>query len=220
MKAIKTIFLAWRAGKGSSRFIVGEIIKNANKGIIFKYLKDDIERAKKQGFTPYTDFPEIDKEYKENVIEVFGQRLIKAERMDINRFLDFWDIDPQYVHDKYYMLAYTQGMLSTDKFEFLAEFHPVKGLKFISEIASLSHLKLAPNFLKEGDVLNWALQKGNAFDRYAVSLSKDNIDIGYIKTVHNRVFSKSKRQDNIYIIVKKIDQSEFINRVFLEISFN
>lgn len=218
MKAIKTIFLAWRSGTGSRRFIVGEIIKNSNQGASFKYLKNEIEDARKDGFTPYTDFPDIDKEYRENIVEIFGQRLIKTERSDIRKFLDFWDIDPKFVNDKYYMLAYTQGLVSTDNFEFLAEFHPIKGLEFVSEVAGLSHRQLPQNYVIEGDIINWTLEKSNKFDKYAVMLWKDGINVGYIKTIHNRVFSKTKRKESIVIKVKKIDQSEFINRVFIEIA--
>ena len=77
---IGTIYLAWRKGKGSRRKIVGLIKKNATSGVRFSYIKAGVEEAQKEGFTPYVDFPDTEKVYSENVLEIFGQRLIKTER--------------------------------------------------------------------------------------------------------------------------------------------
>ena len=142
MKAIGSIYLAWRKGKGSRRKIVGIIKRNAINGVRFCYIKGGVAEAEKEGFTPYIEFPDVSKEYAENVLEIFGQRLIKTERPDHQKYLDFWDIDTKYKDDKYYLLAYTQGMQSNDNFEFLADLYPAKGLRFVSEICGLSHLKL------------------------------------------------------------------------------
>lgn len=217
MKAIGKIYLAWRKGRGSRRNIVGVIHKNATEGVRFEYLKAGVLRAMEDGFTPYIDFPEIEKIYTENVLEIFGQRLIKTERTDSQRYLDFWDIDPKYKEDKYYLLAYTQGMLSNDNFEFLAEFLPVKNLKFVSEICSLSHQNLQSGILSVGDKLTYELDFTNQNDRFAVKVKKGNQLIGYVKMVHSRVFHKTKYP--LQIKVKSIDHNGTINRVFIEISY-
>ena len=96
MKAIGSIYLSWRKGKGSRRKIVGLIKKNATSGVRFSYLQKGVLEAQKEGFTPYTDFPDTTKVYSENVLEIFGQRLIKTERPDINKYLDFWAIDTKF----------------------------------------------------------------------------------------------------------------------------
>ena len=158
MKAIANIYLAWRKGKGSRRKIVGVIKKNATEGVRFNYLPNGVEEAQKEGFTPYVDFPDTSKVYTDNVLEIFGQRLIKTERPDIQKYLDFWDIDPKYQDDKFYLLAYTQGMLSTDNFEFLADFHPIKELCFVSEICGLSHFKVESGTLEVGEILSYELE--------------------------------------------------------------
>jgi hypothetical protein len=217
VKAIGKIYLAWRKGKGSRRSIVGVIHKNATIGVRFEYLKDGVLKAMEDGFTPYIDFPEIEKIYTENVLEIFGQRLIKIERTDSQRYLDFWDIDAKYKEDKYYLLAYTQGMLSNDNFEFLADFQPVKDLKFVSEICGLSHSNLQAGTLTIGDKLNCELDKTNPKDKFAVKVKKGHLLIGYVKMVHSRVFYKTKYP--LQIKVKSIDQNGTINRVFIEISY-
>lgn len=218
MKAIGHIYLAWRKGKGSRRKIVGVIKKNATEGVRFSYISNGVAEAEKEGFTPYIDFPDTSKEYSENVLDIFGQRLIKAERPDIQKHLDFWDINPKYRDDKFYLLAYTQGMLSIDNFEFLADFHPIKKLQFISEICGLSHYKVEPGTLQEGDILSYQLENDNPKDSYAVKIFKDSKELGYVKMVHSRVFYK-KHNGTLSIRVKSVDENISVNRVFIEISF-
>lgn len=215
MKAIGSIYLAWRKGKGSRRKIVGIIKKNASEGVRFEYNIDGVKDAEKEGFAPYVDFPDLHKTYSNNVLDIFGQRLIKTERSDSQKYLDFWDIDKKFQDDKYYLLAYTQGMLSTDNFEFLADFYPVSGLRFVSEICGLSHAKLEPGIVTIGDELTYMLDKNNPKDKYAVKIFKDKRELGYVKMIHSKVFHKSNQRFKIKI--KSIDQNGTINRVFIEI---
>ena len=51
---------------------------------------NNVEEAKKLGFVPFEGFPDIDKTYTSNVLEIFGHRLIKNERSDSKYFYDFW----------------------------------------------------------------------------------------------------------------------------------
>lgn len=218
MKAIANIYLAWRKGKGSRRKLVGVLKKNATEGVRFYYLSNGVEEAQKEGFTPYIDFPDSSKVYTENVLDIFGQRLIKTERPDIQKYLDFWDINPKFQDDKFYLLAYTQGMLSTDNFEFLADFNPIKELRFVSEICGLTHYKVQSGTLQVGDILSYELEKDNPKDPFAVKILKDNKMLGYVKIVHSKVFHKM-RKGLLNIRVKSLDQNGSVNRVFIEISF-
>lgn len=218
MKAIGNIYLAWRKGRGSRRTIVGVIQKNSTDGVRFHYIKKGVETAMKEGFSPYINFPDVDKVYSENVLEIFGQRLIKTERADIQRYYDFWDIDPKFKDDKFYLLAYTQGMLSNDNFEFLADFNPIKDLSFVSEICGLTHSYIESGSLNVGDFLFYELEPNNSFDRFAVKVKKGDLVLGYVKAVHSRVFFK-KPKFSLKIKVKSIDQNGLINRVFIEITF-
>ena len=218
MKSIHKIYLTWRKGRGCRRHIVGIIKKNSTKGICFEYIKENIPSAKKDGFVSYVDFPEIDKVYEENVLDIFGQRLIQADRSDIQKYYDFWELDKKYVADKFYMLAYTQGLLSTDNFEFLADFYPKKDLCFVSEICGLTHLNLPSDTLIPFDELKWIKEPNNEYDSYAVKVFKDKVFIGYIKKIHNKVFYKSIK-GQLRITVKSINQKGVINRILVRISF-
>lgn len=218
MKSISNIYLSWRKGKGFRRHIIGVLKRNVTEGIRFEYLQKHLPDAFKDGFSPYVDFPDINKTYKDGVIEIFGQRLVRAERADIQKYYDFWDLDKRYIDDKFYMLAYTQGLLSTDNFEFLADFNPKKVLCFISEICSLSIQELPQNIVSHGDELRWVREPKNEYDSNAVKVFKDNDFIGYVKKIHNRVFY-SNLKGRLRIVVKNVDQNGKINRIFVQISF-
>lgn len=214
MKEVGKIYLSWRESLGGRRYIVGVLKRNATEGIRFSYLIKEVEKAIKNGFSPYTEFPDINKEYTDNVLEVFGQRIMKSERADISDFYDFWEIDPQFQDDKYYLLAHTQGLNPTDNFEFLADYNPHKDFRFLTDLAGLSHTRLKADEVKPGDILTYKLEPSNLYDRYAVQVFKGDKEIGYIKKIHSKVFYK---QDGFKLIVKAVEQNGIIKRIFVKV---
>lgn len=216
-KDIANIKLAWRKGAGFPRIIIGIIKRNAF-GVSFSYIPEGLEEAKKSGFVTYTDFPDETKVYTDGVLDIFGLRLNKSERGDIQKYYDYWEINPKYKEDKYYMLAHTQGLLPTDNFEFLADFYPTRELSFTSELCGLTNLKLDKDTLEEGDLLRWVRDPYNEFDRFAVKIFKGETFVGYIKKVHSRIFYK-KCRSKLKITVKSINRNGHLNRAFIKISF-
>ena len=172
MKEFDKIYLSWRQGQSHRRHIVGILQKDAEGKFTFHYFKDKVEEAKKQGFYPYTEFPDIDKSYNGNVVDIFAQRLTKAERIDVQKFYDFWEVDPRYKDDKFYLLGQTQGLVPTDNFEFLADYQPVDNLHFLTEIAGLTDKQLPPDAIAVGDKLRFELEPGNQYDPEAVKVFK------------------------------------------------
>lgn len=215
MKLIGNIYLTWRKGKGERRIPIGVIKRNKTQGTRFHYIQEGVKDAEKFGFSIYEGFPEISTTYSNNVIEIFGQRIMRSERNDIKDFYDFWLIDKNQIKDVYYMLAYTQGILPTDNYEFLAEFNSAKDLKFITEISGLSKLEISSGSLKRGDTLSYKKDSQNPYDKYAVKVFKGELFLGYIKIIHNRVFHRSKRK--FKVSVQHIEKNDFLNRVFLKI---
>lgn len=217
-REISHIYLAWREGSGHRRIIIG-VIKRRASGVSFSYIKEGLDEAKKHGFVTYTDFPDEDRVYTENVLDIFGFRLNKAEREDIQKYYNYWEIDPQYKEDKYYLLAHTQGLLPTDNFEFLADYNPVKGVSFISELCGLTHMQLPKDILSEGDTLTWKREPTNAHDKYAVQVFKGSQLVGYIKQVHSRIFYK-KLRGKLNITVKSVNKNGHLNRAFITVSLD
>lgn len=216
MKEIGHVYLSWREGLGKRRHIVGVLKRSATFGVRFSYLSKGVEAAKKDGFSPYTEFPDVTKEYTKNVLEVFGQRIMKSERTDISDFHDFWEIDSRYKDDKFYLLAHTQGLNPTDNFEFLADYNPSKNLRFLTDLASLTTLKLPAGSIKSGDKLQYVLESNNPFDDKAVKVFKGNLEVGYIKKIHSHVFYKQK-QNHLQLVVKAVEQNGVIRRIFVKV---
>jgi len=217
VKEIGHIYLSWRSGQGERRHIVGVLKKNATEGVRFEYLKEGVESAKKEGFAPYPEFPELTKKYSDNVVEIFGQRITKSERSDIKDFLDFWEIDPKYKDEKVYLLAHTQGLSPTDNFEFLADYNRIKSLCFLTDLASLSVLKLPAGSIQKGDLLTYQIEKTNALDKHAVKVFKGVTPVGYIKKIHSRVFHK-QGNGSFKLTVKAVEQNGIIKRVFVKVA--
>ena len=211
-----TIYLAWRKGHGHGRHVVGSLRKTAERGFVFKYDKEAAAIAEKEGFTPYTEFPDLNKLYNSNVLEIFALRLIKGARPDVQGFYTFWEIEPEFKTDKFYLLGHTQGLLPTDNFEFLADYHSVEGLHFLTELTGLNTSKLTGGSLREGDKLQFVLDDKNEFDRFAVSVFKNDKEIGHIKKIHSRVFHKPGAED-LKLSVKAVDQNGIIKRVFIRV---
>lgn len=211
--------LSWRKGDGSRRYVIGVLKRNKVEGVRFSYIEEGVLSARKEGFTPYTEFPEVNKIYTKNVLEIFGQRLLKVERSDSSDFFRFWEIDEKYKEDKFYLLAHTMGLTPTDNFEFLADYNPVRELKFITDIAGISYRKLDKTCLEVGDRLRVLFEPNNEFDKNAVAVYKDDLHLGYIKIVHNLVFHK-KRGSNISLIVKAREVNGSLKKAFVKVSFD
>jgi hypothetical protein len=215
-REIGNIYLSWRKGPGSRRYLVGRLKRNHTQGVKFEYLKEEASKAQKEGFVPYTEFPDIDSEYNKNVLDVFGQRIMKSERTDVSNFYDFWEIDQEFKEDKYYMLAHTQGWIPTDNFEFLADFNPIKGLSFLTDLAGVTKRKLDPNLVKPGDELRFEYEPDNNYDKYAIKVYKGQQELGYIKKIHNLVFQK-KRGNNFKLRVKATDKNGTLKKIFVKV---
>ncbi len=218
MKEFDKIYVSWRKGQGHGRHIVGVLEQSMQNTYSFSYDLESIEKAKQDGFTPYTEFPDVHRSYNGTVLDIFAQRLIKSERPDIQTFYDFWEIEPQYKDNKFYLLGHTQGLLPTDNFEFLADYNPVSGLHFLTELASLSINELPGDSLHVGDQLRFELDALNEHDKDAVKVLKENIQIGYIKKIHCRIFHKPGAE-RLKLSIKALDKNGKVKKVFVKVSF-
>lgn len=212
------IHVAWRKGAGERRISVGILQKLPDGTHTFQYV-DNIDTLKKdQGFIPYTEFQDTTKEYTGNVAEIFGQRLMKTDRPDAKSFFKFWEVDTDKVHDKFYLLGKTQGLVPTDNFEFLAEYKLSENTHFLTELAGLSQYKHPKGTLDIGDNLRFELEKTNPKDPEAVSVFKGDIFIGYIKKYHNLIFHEPNADIKLKLSVKALDQNGIIKKAFIKVT--
>ena len=212
-KTINKIYLTWRKGKGGKRFVIGSLKRNVSEGVSFKYSPKGVKEATLEGFSVYDGFPDVNQLYTTNVLEIFSQRLTRSDRSDSKPLYDFWLISNDM--DNFNLIGYSQALLPTDNFELLADFFPVVGLTFVTEIAGLSSTQVSSNILNEGDSLEYRLEEENEHDKYAVALYKDEIKLGYVKKVNSRVFHKSKNP--ISVSVKSLQKNGIIKRAFIKV---
>ncbi|MBC36202.1 MAG: hypothetical protein CL663_09195 [Bacteroidetes bacterium] len=217
---VKKIYLSWRKGHSYDRHLVGEFKRTSSQGLTFKYRKDDLNNAIKDGFLCYPDFPHTDKIYtsEDNVLELISTRLINLERLDKDRFLNFWEANDN-SFDSFDVLAFTQGRLATDQFEFLGVYFPYEINSFVTEIAGLSHNLKEQNIeIEVGEELDYILDPENRYDKNAVAVfSRNGTKIGHVKKVHNRFFYHGSRY-NPTITVKAINRNGVINDIFVKVS--
>lgn len=215
MAEFSKIYLVWRKGAGHGREIVGTLERGREGNIFFSYVPN-IDEMTKKGFTPYLELQDLHKTYNGNVVDIFAQRLTKADRPDISRFYDFWEVDRQQADDKFYLLGKTQGLVPTDNFEFLAEYHMEPGVHFLTEIAGLSMRKIERGQIVNGDFLTFRLEPSNESDPFAVKVFKHDLPIGYIKKVHSRIFYE-KEASKLRLMVKALEQNGTIKRIFVKV---
>jgi hypothetical protein len=218
MKEFDKIYVSWRKGQGHRRYIVGVLQQSDAGTFSLTYDGGVIEKAKQEGFAPYTEFPDVTKIYNGTVLDIFAQRLIKSERPDVQIFYNFWEIEPQFIDDKFYLLGHKQGLLPTDNFEFLADYNIVPNLHFLTELAGLSTYQLSGNSLSVGDILRFEIDKENKYDNEAVKVFKGSLEIGYVKKIHCKVFHKPGAE-KLKLSVKALDKNGKIKKVFIKVSF-
>jgi hypothetical protein len=217
MSDFSKIYLSWRRGPGERRVLVGVIEKSATS-YIFEYLAENIKEAEKQGFTAYTEFPDLKKKYTDQVLEIFAQRLMKAERPDIQKFYSFWEVDANHLSDKFYLLGQTQAKQPTDNFELLADFQMTPAVNFVTDLAGLSAEKISPEILSEGDELSFKLESSNEYDQKpAVKVYKGDKLLGYIKKVHCNIFHQNGGE-RLKLKVKAVNKNGVLKQVFLRVT--
>jgi hypothetical protein len=214
MDEFSKIYLAWRPGRGERRIFVGEISKNGGD-VSFKYLREGLHKARREGFDGYPGLSD-DKMKHENTLSLFAKRIINTERSDAQDLLDFWEVEPQCKNDKFYILAMTQGLKQTDNFEFVAVFEYVEKLNFVTDIAGIRYSNFDLSKLKAGDMLYYEREPDNEYDKFAVKTIFKQEVIGYIKQGHNEVFEKDV-ENKIKIEVKDIRNIDSDKQLFVRV---
>lgn len=210
---IRTIYISWQKKTGEPRYIIAKVKRNV-EGMAFSYLKEEFEKAKKDGLEYFLGFKNAENITPKEVENLLFLRVISKDRPDRNEFLKFWEAEN--VTDTFDVLALTQGKSATDNFEFLADFSTAKAKKltFITDLAHLSHLKLPANTIKKGDILTYQKGTDNEFDKNAIVVFLGDLKVGYIKKIHNKIF---QRPQLLKLTVKEINQNGTIKQVFVKI---
>ena len=213
---VDIIYISWRKEVGSRRYLIARIRRSA-RGLSFSYRQQQLEHAKKEGLEYISGFQDVDKLKDEDVHRILALRVIKKERSDSKQFLDFWEASG--TEDIFDLVSLTQGKSPTDNLEFLGVYHPKKGLKFVTDLAGLSHEKIEKDFLQEGDILTYRRERYNSYDRDAIAVFKGQTRVGYVKRIHTRPFCEAKEKKPLHLVVKAVEQNGFVKQVFVKVEF-
>jgi len=214
---VKKIYLSWRrGGKGTHRYLVGELIRQAGGLFTFQYDAAEVAKAKEEGFSNYPEFKDTDAsiKYAGDLESIFSLRLMPESRADRNDYLNFW-VASNADYDWFDELALTQGKLATDTFEFLGAYdYNINGFQFVTDLAALSHVKPSVTLVEPNDELEFELEPGNVRDGYAVKIMKGATHIGYVKRGHNLYFQNAN-PNRLKLVVRGIDKNGELNQLYI-----
>lgn len=220
------IYLTWRKDLKKERHIIGKLSRN-NGRYSFSYIKENIKNLQaSNSFHPYPAFQETDEFYTENVLEIFGGRLLNPQRRDYEDFLTYWGAN-NYKNDTFALLGLTGAKLLTDNFEFIAP-HTEVPASFntdvswlntdneyvVNEIRRLSNKEIEQK-------IKLILDTNNEFDKKAVKVMFENEKLGFLKSihcenVHDAIISGRTVNTRIANIIKNGTIKEVLLRINIE----
>lgn len=93
-------------------FLIGKLSKNAKGEYVFKYNKEEVEKARKKGFDILIGFNNLEQEYvNEKLFPIFASRIPPTNRHDMEQVLKKLDME---TFDEIEFLKRTQGRTATD----------------------------------------------------------------------------------------------------------
>ncbi|MFA5159211.1 MAG: HIRAN domain-containing protein [Candidatus Omnitrophota bacterium] len=217
----KKIYLVWQEANHSRRYVVGELVRKPEGTYIFHYLHGkDLEEAKKRGFSNYPAFPDLSREYHENVIESFSMRLPARSRTDFSELLGYWEIKDEKISD-FDLLSITGGQLPTDCFEFVDPHMEKRPAYFLTELAGFVHCLKDDKELRSlvmGSPVELQREPTNRQDACAVKVIYRGKTIGYIKRGHCQTVSEElARGKSVNAMLRNIDANGVVNSVLLQV---
>lgn len=219
------LYLIWRSADPQVRLRqkIGILTKEGGS-YRFTYLKDEVEEAKRKGFTYFPGFTEINKTYENNALFAnIETRLINKKRADYLDLLNRYGLDVN--SDSWDILVATKGRLPTDDFEFVVPFDSQR-TEFEFDIAGTRYRDI---FKEENQEKLWELKKNenkklilecepnNKYDNHAVAVfanilksddgKTERMHLGYVpKYYSEEVFNKLSNPDISYsAYIKRVD---------------
>ncbi len=109
IKCTETFNVFWK------KYAVGNLYITENEEYIFKYNLENVEKAKKEGFTYIIGFKDINEEYRsEKLFPFFSSRIPSANRHNLQSILRDLNIEE---YNECRLLKKTGGKLFTDNYE-------------------------------------------------------------------------------------------------------
>ncbi|MDP4099309.1 HIRAN domain-containing protein [Paenibacillus sp. P96] len=192
MSGIKNkLLLNWK-GQSKKNYLVGTLEKQPEK-YIFRYNKELIDEAKKEGFSPFVGLSDEEKIYSSNkLFSIFERRVPNSNRAVFKKFLQENELDvDEDVGWEY--LRLTKGKLATDSLSFQqpAIYKCDKEILSLSfEVAGWSVTKDKNKPLDIDKDVKLQIDHKNEHDEQAVEIidPENNTRIGFIPIPFNSIF--------------------------------
>ncbi|MDO4292071.1 MAG: HIRAN domain-containing protein [Eubacteriales bacterium] len=204
------LYLIWKCPTNRRQYIVGQLIKNGKYE--FQYC-EEIEEAKKEGFTLLVSFEDLDRTYEcDELFPVFSSRLPDKKRKDIQKILEKYGLEE---YNSYELLKRSGARLPIDNLHFIDPILDIKGaFRKTFFVAGARHYlgcegrecdKAIP--IEEGDEI-FLIHENNLHDKNAVRLvNKQQHTVGYIPRYYSEAFVKFIDENRIgRCFVEKIDK--------------
>lgn len=112
------LYLTWTNKKTGNVFKVAMLYKEKEK-YYFKYILENLEEAKKNGFELLVSFPQINTVYENSrLFAVFGARLPDKRRPEMDKILKEYGMTE---YDEFELLKRSGAKLPIDSYEFVKE---------------------------------------------------------------------------------------------------
>jgi hypothetical protein len=211
----RRLLLVWQspyyAVDRRTRRIVAELVKE-NETVVFRYLhnSEDFKKAESFGFSPFPAFPDIKKEYINDIAAVFCLRLPPKKRRDYHIFLRSIRLPQNAVTDAmlsdFALLGYSEARLPGDGFSIVNPYdqHP-SPCEFMSEVAGYRHNVKAEDYddFPIGTQLSFQLEPNNEYDPNAVKISAHNTHIGYVNRAQTPAFKHWLENNTVKAYIEK-----------------
>ena len=218
------LYLLWRSPKEEEAFFaIAKIERQRDGNIIFYYLKDseDYRKAQRRGFDSYPAFPEKDKKYTSNVLELFMRRLPPRKREDFKFYLEQLDLDKNIKITDFTLLAYSGGQLATDDFKFVYTFDNLEvPCEIIMETVGVRHYLKDRNDLQINEYVKFVPEPINEHDSNAIMIKLKNDKIGYVSRVQAESFLKVLKKYNVSALIHKINGTIMRPKIFIKVKIS
>ena len=216
--------LLWRSPKEKEGFFaIAKIERKSNGSIIFYYLKDteDYKNAQNRGFDGYSAFPEKDKIYTTNVLELFMRRLPPKKREDFKFYLNQLGLDQNIEIPDFALLGYSGAQLATDDFKLVYTFDNLEvPCEVVMGAVGVRHCLKDMSVLQLNERVNFVPDPTNIHDPNAIIIEYRGDKIGYVSRVQSESFLKILKIYNVSALIQKINGTEKRPKIWVKVSIS
>lgn len=205
-----------------TRRIVGEVFKQADGSMAFRYLKDslDYQAAVAAGFQGFPAFQIADKEFNKGVIESFLRRLPPRGREDFDEYLAQHRLPAPFPYSDFALLGYTGARLPSDGFSLIPVFpSDAVPCDYLLEVAGVRHvIGTDISAINVGDPISFTVDSQNPVDQDALSVVHNGRSIGYVNRALRSTFHDWLKGHRVHASVERQNGKPDRPLIFVRVS--